>query len=364
MWAIIETVHDRNDGYYLDQIRVILVSIVIFLNMSGVFGQATPWYVKIGIPDPVTSFISTWFVGVLRSWLLGVFFLVTGAIAARLYEGKHKGFTESRLVKLGIPSLLYVVLVNPLLVFAGRQGTTAFISFVTDEYLKFKVIGTGPLWFAIILFFCSVSLPPIAAKLKFDKIKFPSWSGIVLFGLILSAVTFAVRIWVPVGTYFWGFHLAFLPQFLVMPFVGMAAWQSCWLERTTNRQFWISFLVMLACILVWPLISSQPFNGGMTAESGVRVLWESVFLISASFVFVHGAGSWLNRRTKLWDFLTETGYGVYVLHAIVLVFVALTFGNAGSHPLALWLALSVLCAPLTFVIAWAARLLPMLKKIL
>jgi peptidoglycan/LPS O-acetylase OafA/YrhL len=121
---------------------------------------------------------------------------------------------------------------------------------------------------------------------------------------------------------------------------------------------------MLACILAWPLISSQPFNGGMTMESGVRVLWESVLLISASFVFIHGAGSWLNRRTKLWDFLTETGYGVYVLHAIVLVFVALAFGHAGLHPIVLWLALSALCVPLTFVVAWAARLLPVLKKIL
>ncbi len=356
--------HDRNDGYYLDQIRVILVSVVIFLNMSGVFGQATPWYVKIGTPDPVTSFISTWFVGVLRPWLLGVFFLVTGAIAVRIYESRHKGFTESRLVKLGIPSLLYIVLVNPLLVFAGRQGTTTLASFVTDEWLKFKVIGTGPLWFAIILFFCSVSLPPVVTKLRFDKIKFPSWMNIAIFGLVLSVATFVVRIWVPVGTFLWGFHLAFMPQFLVMPFVGMAAWQSGWLERTTNRQFRICLAIMLACVCVWPLISSQPFNGGMTVQSVVRVLWESVLLISASFVFIHGAGIWLNRRTKLWDFLTETGYGVYVLHAIVLVFVALTFGNASLHPLVLWLALSALCVPLTFVLAWAARLVPILKKIL
>lgn len=340
------------------------MSVVIFLNMSGVFGQATPWYVKIGNPDAVTSFISTWFVGVLRPWLLGVFFLVTGAIAARIYESRHQGYTESRLVKLGIPSLLYVILVNPLLVFAGRQGTATFASFVTDEWLKFKIIGTGPLWFAIILFFCSVSLPPIANKLRFEKIKFPSWSGIVFFGIVLSALTFVVRLWVPVGVYFLGFHLAFLPQFLIMPFVGMAAWQSGWLERTTNRQFWIGIALMVVCIFAWPLISSQPFNGGMTVKSGVRVLWETVFLICSSFVFIHGAGAWLNRRTKLWDFLTDTGYGVYVLHAIVLVIVALAFGNASLHPLVLWLALSALCVPLTFAVAWAARLVPMLKKIL
>lgn len=355
---------ERNNGYYLDQLRVILVSVVIFLNMSGVFGQATPWYVKIGTPDLLTSFVSTWFVGALRPWLLGVFFLVTGAIAARLYEGRHKGFTESRFVKLGIPSLLYIVIINPLLIFAGRQGTISFASFVTDEYLKFKVIGTGPLWFATILLFCSINLPPIASRLKFERIKFPSWFGIAVFGLILSAVTFLVRLWIPVGTYFWGFHLAFLPQFLVMPFVGMAAWQSGWLERTTNRQFWICLAMMVVCIFAWPLISLQTFNGGMTAESGVRVLWESVLLVSASFVFVHGAGVWLNRRTKLWDFLTEAGYGVYMLHAIVLVFVALTLGNANLNPITLWLALSALCVPVTFVIAWVARLVPMLKKIL
>ena len=243
--------------------------------MSGVFGQATPWYVKIGTPDPFTSFVSTWFVGALRPWLLGVFFLVTGAIAARLYEGRHKGFTESRLVKLGIPSLLYIVLVNPLLVFAGRQGTTTFASFVTDEYLKFKVIGTGPLWFAIILFFCSISLPPIASRLKFDKIKFPSWFGIVIFSLILSAVTFFVRVWAPVGTYLWGFHLAFLPQFLVMPFVGMAAWQSGWLERTTNRHFWIC-LAVDACLypcLAFDFISAFQWrnDGGIRRQSFVGV---------------------------------------------------------------------------------------------
>jgi hypothetical protein len=332
--------------------------------MSGVFGQATPWYVRNGTPDLATSYVSTWFVGILRPWLLGVFFLVTGAIAAKLYQWKNQGFVESRFVKLGIPSLLYIVLVNPLLVYAGKNGTTTFASFVTDEFLRFKIIGTGPLWFAIILLACSISFPHLAKKLTFGKIKFPSASNIVLFGLILSAATFILRIWIPVGTYVWGFHIAFMPQFLVMPFVGMAAWQSDWLEKTTDRQFWTSLCLSIACIAAWPLVSGSSFDGGLTIGSLTRTLWESVLLISASFVCIHGARTWLNRRTKLWGFLTETGFGVYVLHAIVLVAVALLLGKSGLHPLILWLVLSTLCVPLTFFVSWAARLVPTFKKFL
>lgn len=355
--------NEPNRFFFLDQLRVILVSIVIFLNMSGTFGQMTPWFVKIGQPDEITRFVSGWFVGIMRPWLLGVFFLVIGALAAKIYEAKSKHFTVDRLMRLGIPSLVYIALVNPALVFLGKQGSVGFSEF-TQQWATLKVIGTGPLWFAIILLLVSLSYALFRKFGDLKPLRFPSTSGLILFGLILSATTFVLRLWIPVGTYIWGFHIAFLPQFFAMTVLGLFAYKSGWLEKTTSGQFWTSLILSIACIAIWPLISSPSFDGGFSIQSAIRTLWESILLISASFVCIHSARMWLNRQTKLWCFLTENGYGVYVLHAIVLVAVALTLGNIGFHPLAMWLFLSALCVPLTFATAWLVRMIPGVKKVL
>ena len=346
---------------YLDQLRVVLVSIVIFLNMSGVYGQASPWCLCIGTPDKLTLFVSDWFVGVVRPWLLGVFFLVTGAIAVKLYEKDAKGFVGDRLMRLGLPSLIYFVLVNPLLVFAGKAETIGFSEFVTGQWLKFKVLAFGPLWFAVTLLAVSLCLPMFINKIANKKMTIP---GIVIFGISLSLVTFILRLWFPVGTYFWSFHVSFLPQFLAMTVIGMIAWKSGWLEKTTDHQFWNCLIIAVACVAVWPLISGANFNGGFNVWSLTRTLWESVLLICASFVFVHGARRLLNRPTKLWLWLTDNGYGVYVLHAIVLVMTALAVGSYDLHPLVMWLGLASLCVPLTFVIAWLVRMIPGVKRVL
>ena len=351
----------ENNVIYLDQLRVILVSVVIFLNMSGVYGQVSPWCLCIGTPDKLTLFVSDWFVGVVRPWLLGVFFLVTGAIAVKLYEKDARSFIGDRLTRLGVPSLIYFVLINPLLVFAGKSGTVSFSEFVTSQWLKFKVLGFGPLWFAVTLLAVSLCLPLFINTIGNKKL---TSSGIIIFGLLLSLVTFVLRVWFPVGTYSMSFHIAFLPQFLAMTVVGMIAWKSGWLKKTTDKQFWICLIISLACVAVWPLISGANFNGGFNVWSLVRTLWESVLLISASFVFVHGARRWLNRPTKLWVWLTDNGYGVYVLHAIVLVAVALMLGSLGLHPLIMWLGLATLCVPLTFAVAWLVRMIPGVKRVL
>jgi len=355
--------NETNRFFFLDQLRVILVSIVIFLNMSGTFGQATPWFVRIGQPDRLTQFVSGWFVGIMRPWLLGVFFLVTGALAAKIHEAKPKQFTIDRLTRLGIPSLFYIILINPALVYLGKAGKVSFSQFVSD-WAAFKVIGTGPLWFAIILLVVSLSFGFFRKFGDIKPIRFPSVPGLLVFGLLLSATTFVVRLWAPVGVYVWGFHLAFLPQFFAMTVIGLIAYKSGWLEKTTTGQFWVSLALSVVCIAIWPLISAPAFDGGFTIQSVTRTIWESVLLICASFVCVHGARLWLNRQTKLWCFLTENGYGVYVLHAIVLVAVALTLGSIGLHPLVMWLSLSALCVPLTFATAWAFRMIPGMRKVL
>ncbi len=140
---------------------------------------------------------------------MGFFLLIAAYFVPGSYDRKGAGqFLKDRLIRLGIPLLVYSWIISPL--------TWMVITYVTQGYLlplgdyfpgaKFEgFIGAGPLWFVeVLLIFTAVyvawrkiarpnaPVPPV----QIDS-RFPSSKAIALFAVLMAAAAFVIRLWLP-----------------------------------------------------------------------------------------------------------------------------------------------------------------------
>ena len=107
---------------FLDNIKVLFTILVIFQHVRVTYGGSGVWYY---IEAPPTDLFSIIFFitlssigGLFQASLMGLFFLIGGYFTPKSYDRKGvRSFWKERLLRLGIPLLLYIVLVNPIMIY-------------------------------------------------------------------------------------------------------------------------------------------------------------------------------------------------------------------------------------------------------
>jgi len=107
---------------FLDNLKIFFVILVIFTHVMVTYGGRGSWYYYATLnetypSDIVTTIILYMIAGTAAIFLpsiMGLFFLMGGYFTPRSFEGKgFSPFWKERILRLGIPVLLYVILVNP-----------------------------------------------------------------------------------------------------------------------------------------------------------------------------------------------------------------------------------------------------------
>ena len=147
--------------YFVDNLRTLMIAMVIVLHVSVIYGGEGLWYYyKEGRADIVTSSILSVHNAIVMSFFMGMLFLVSGYFTPASFDRKGAGrFLRDRLIRLGIPLLCFDLVIDPLLVYKtmasadGFDGT--FGQVLARHYSTFN-IGTGPLWFVevLLMFIC------------------------------------------------------------------------------------------------------------------------------------------------------------------------------------------------------------------
>ena len=101
--------------FFVDNLRVILTIVVILHHLSIVYGASGGFgYVEPGADD-VTTILLTLFNSINAPYFMGFFFLIAGYFTPGSYDRKGIGrFLKDRLVRLGIPVVVYMFTLNPL----------------------------------------------------------------------------------------------------------------------------------------------------------------------------------------------------------------------------------------------------------
>jgi glucan biosynthesis protein C len=374
---------------FIDNLRILLISMVLVVHLDDTYGGIGSWYYH----DPATNMLT----GVLLTIPnaigmasgMGLFFLLAGYFTPGPYDRKGpRSFLRDRLVRLGIPLLLYGLLLDPLVVYIAGGLHGSYWSFYANYLPQVRGV-TGPAWFiALLLLFSLVyaawrGLTRHRTQTTARTGKLPSYRAIFGFIFALGLVTFVVRIWWPAG---WIFQLlnvpvGYLPQYISLYILGLIASRRNWFFELTPKmgRDWSLFALVATLIilggLVFPSVMQESGASG-TRQAGYAVaggfnwlafsyaLWESFVVVGVCIGLLVLFRMRRNHQGRLARSLAASVYTVYLIHAPVLVGFAYAFHVVALYPLLKFGIAVLITIPLCFLISSLIHKIPLANRVL
>ena len=295
--------------YYLDNIRwatVLLVMIyhVFYLfNSEGIFGGIGA-FSAVQYQDTLLYAVYPWFMALL--------FLVAG-ISSRyaLQRRSHRQFIRERTEKLLVPSTV------GLFVFQWMNGCFYMkISGTWDSiptalrYPISAISGTGPLWFAQLLWLFSLLLVLVRKLDAAERVWI--WCGKANTAVILAC---GVLVWagaqvlnMPViTTYRFGIYFtAYLLGYFIFSHDAV--------QDNVER---IHVPMLIAAILLGICYVAYYFGQDYTTDACLKSGFTNGYLWIAVLTVLGCGKAWANRTSALAAYLTKASFGLYVVHYTV-----------------------------------------------
>ena len=366
---------------YIDNIRIVLSSLVVLFHLSVTYGAVGSWaYVETKAEFPASYFL-TLFTATCQSFFMGMFFLISGYFTYGTLERKGTGrFLEERLVRLGIPLVLYIFFLEPLTWYFAQSWKPAHLSFL-DILRNGYGRGVGAMWFLVALGCFSVLYA--AARQAFDGLRAGiderpfalKDAHIATFILCLSFVTFLVRLEFPVGRTLpvVGFNVAHFSQYIALFALGILAARHGLREPISFRQAkrWLLFagaMVLFgfpALFLAGGAVSGEvaPFLGGPHWQSFAYAFWEQATGIAIIAALLGIMRVKWNTAGRIDRELAGAAYALYVFHPPIVVAVSILFRDWALPPLAKFIVLSPIALAASFAVALSVRKIPYARRV-
>ena len=379
---------DRPRVAYIDNLRVLLISLVILLHTSVTYGGEGSWYYyEVDEPGMLSFVVLTLFNAANQAFFMGMLFLLAGYFTPGSFDRKGpRRFLLDRLVRLGIPMLCYDFAISPLLVCvlwrAGQvQLAGSFGAWLGRYYSSFH-LGTGPLWFVETLLIFSVVYAlwwVVAgrrpARPAQDTGSAPSNAAIISLAVVMGMGSFLVRIWLPIG---WAFgplnlQLPFFVQYIFMFPLGVIAFRRNWLERipTARGMLWLGVAAGLILVGAPALLALggalegdvSQFKGGFHWQAFAYALLEQLLCVAMITGLIVLFRERFGGRNKLTGSAAAASYAAYVIHAPVLVLLSLALRGVTIYPLVKFAVVGSVAVVLCFLLGHALRQLPLARRV-
>jgi hypothetical protein len=288
---------------------------------------------------------------------------------------------KDRLIRLGIPLLIYSWIIDPLLGYVVKVwlgGPRMF--YWSDLFGHFQdgaVIGSGPLWFVetLLIFSLLYSLWRSYTRGRpaqpVGETRFPSSVSIALLALLLGVAGFLIRLGLPIGYNFDPLNLQFpfFAQYIVLFILGVIAYRRNWLSGLPEKQGRLWLVIAILLILFFPLLaiaggSPEPFAGGWHWQALAYAMWESFLCFGMCIGLIYAFRRSANRQGGLARFLSPNAYTAYLIHSPVITILALAARNVMLFPLLKWVLLSLIAVPLCFALSNLIRKIPYTDRVL
>jgi glucan biosynthesis protein C len=367
---------------YLDRLKVFMTVLVVLHHTSIVYGGSGSWfYYEHQDNIAATALLST-FTAVNQSFFMGLFFFISGFVTPASYDRKGAGgFMKARLFRLGIPLLFYMVVIAPLLwyVSSGYEGSLG--AYMKEWVFTHPLAGitgfaTGPLWYlvALLIFFAGYAgfrkltggrnpKKPIALTPKL----------MASYLMVVMAANFVVRLAYPVGTEVLNLQLGYFPAYIGLFMAGVAAYRGKWLQQLsedTARKWKWAVIVMVVLLPAGMSLGGalegdiSRFMGGLSWQAAFYAMLDPTLGLGISYLLL----AWFRKRwngapTKTSGWLSGNAYLVYIIHALVVTYVAFSLRYLILHPLVKFVLVGCIAVLLSFTIASLIRQIPGVKKV-
>jgi glucans biosynthesis protein C len=371
---------------FIDNLRTFTIVLVLLVHIAITYGAPGLWYYKEGALTGPQYYIFLAFNCTCQAFFMGLLFLLAGYFTPASFDRKGAGqFTLDRLTRLWLPVGVFILLINPFVQYAlisagiwpSPTGLPITILDLPGLFINpFSGLGFGPLWFIEALFY--FTLIYVVWRLTFKNPAktrpIPSNLSIAILAVALGAVSFVVRIWLPVGYQFnlLGFQLPFFPQYIVFFILGVFAFRGNWLLNlpTKTGKLWLRIAGVLLAVFLGVLSYAaltgavDSFWGGATLGAAFFAFWEQSFAVSVSIGLIVWFREKLNHQNRLAKMLSDNSYAAYFLQTPILVGLALALATI-EMPLALkFFVVAPLGVALCFIFAFLVRKIPRVNRVL
>lgn len=345
---------------FLDNLRVVLIAMVIVHHVGQAYGPVGAWW---PVQEPVRADILGPFFMVNRTFGMSLFFMIAGYFAALSCEkGGPKGLAKSRLQRLGIPLLIFTLLMVILQVFVlgpiehgelGPVWPVDVIHFWFVQHLLLYSLGYA-LW---------RSLRRKDTEVRFSPADPPGFWSILAFSIGLALVIAIVRTWYDTDewVYLFGYLRIApvdLPRDLGMFIIGTLAYRNNWVMRFPSRAgyAWLLTGTLLASMWymydLW-LVDVLAINDVVWGL--IHPLWESLLCVSMCIGITVLFRDYVNLSGSLAREMALSTYAAYMLHVFVAVFFQSLARGFEVGPLSKFILVSLVTVPVSFLLGSLIR---------
>lgn len=356
---------------FVDNLRVLLMVLVILHHVAVTYSGLPVWYYVEKPDSSIVAGLLGLFIGADQAWFMGAFFLLSGYFTPRSFDRKGpRAFLRDRLVRLGIPLLVFYFVLNPVLSLGAYHGGPLLAAYASG-------IGSGPLWFvlALLVFDACYVLFRLATRNRPSRSRpeptAPGYKAVVGFVLALALVTYVLRIGLPIGSWVPVVDVPssyYLPQYVSFFALGMMAYRRGWFHAITSRMGRTGLgMASGATVVFLPLAllgGSTTFLGHGTPSSLFYALWDSTFAVGLCLAMLTFFRRRFDTAGRLRRYLSGHVFTVYVTHAIVVTAVGYALSAVDLPTAAKFAVAAVVCVPACFAVAGPVRALPGVRRVL
>lgn len=364
---------------YLDNLRIYLTILVIAHHASIAFGGGGDWAVSDPSVDEISPIFLTFFTAVNQTYFMSAFFLLAGYFTPKSLEKKGETvFLVDRLIRLGIPLLVYTTLIININHFLVQ------VVWMKEPFSWLFVYAPGHLWFlqALLLFAVAYVLyrkfssrDTSNQRPQIFPYRYPSNRALFFSIALLAILTFTVRIFIPIGEWIGGFQLAHFIHYIFCFCVGILAYRTDWfsLLKKNQAQLWgIISLVMLPLFFVIAILGGAlegedqlaKFLGGFYWQNFAYSIWESVMLVSVLTFLLYFFRERLSRAGSIARTLAASVYTVYIIHQTLVIAVDILFIPISIPTVLKFIFVSIISVPLCFGLGILIRKIPYSQRVL
>jgi glucan biosynthesis protein C len=354
---------------WADNLRVIVIAGVIVLHAATAYlVDIAGWYYQERTTSSVWPVLLSGPALIGAMFALGPLFLVAGWFSARsLARRGPGGFAGSRLVRLGVPLTVFVLLIDPLTAYLGGRWKTV--------PLGTRAMEVGVLWFVAALLVFSVAYAALRRLRPAPARRRPLRTAVLAAAAAVIAVSsFAVwQVWPANAVMFLNLRVGEWPQGAVLFALGVLGAEARWLDELppglARRLGWVAAagvaaLVTLMVSLVLARGADRALVMGADLPTMAFALLDGVIAVSGTLWFI----AWLRGRWPthgpLLGKAARASYATYVIHPLVLTAVMVTFAAAPLAPEAKFVLVATAGVAACFTAGYTLTRVPGISKVL
>jgi hypothetical protein len=341
------------------------------------YGADGGWYLRYKPSGLLSGVLLTVFCAVNQAFFMGMFFLLAGYFTPGSF--RHKGakrFLLDRLVRLGLPTLVFGILIGPFsIAIADATADTTPLELVW-RLIRGGTFNLGPLWFTYALLVFSAAyaalksmLPRFSWQLRPHHLRHPAILGTLL---AWGAGAFLLRLWVPTGQEFALLQIGYFSSYIILFIVGCAAAEHRLLEQVGEKVAWpwlVASALTIPSLLVYAALAGAfrgvPFelHGGWTWPVLFYAFWEPFVACGVILTLL-----WKCRVSRqpwaFWHRLAPLSYAAFIVHTPVVVAFGISLRFWQQHSLPMFALVGTFSLAVSFGLAAVLVRLPGARRIL